>query len=78
MTKWKDSLYILGFVVMLAVTLLGWNKTSNESAAKDALQQSDIDRLKTEWGQYDFGVFEYKLDEMDEKLDKMITLVEAL
>ena len=74
----ERAIAVAGFTVLLIVTLIGWNNTSNKSAAENALLKADVDRLKTEWAQYDFGVFEYQLKEMDEKLDKITLLIEAL
>ena len=74
----ERAIAMAGFTVLLIVTLIGWNNTSNKSAAENALLRADVDRLKTEWAQYDFGVFEYQLNEMDEKLDKITLLIEAL
>jgi len=74
----ERAIAVAGFTILLIVTLLGWNNTSNKSAAESALLRADVDRLKTEWAQYDFGVFEYQLNEMDEKLDRITILIEAL
>ena len=74
----ERSIAVAGFAILLVVTLIGWNNTSNKSAAENALLKADVGRLKTEWSQYDFGVFEYQLKEMDEKLDKITLLIEAL
>lgn len=74
----ERAIAIAGFTILLVVTLIGWNNTSNKSAAENALLKADVERLKTEWAQYDFGVFEYQLKEMDEKLDKITLLIEAL
>ena len=74
----ERTIAVAGFTILLIVTLIGWNNTSNKSAAENALLKADVDRLKTEWAQYDFGVFEYQLNEMDEKLDRITLLIEAL
>lgn len=74
----ERTIAVAGFAILLVVTLIGWNNTSNKSAAENALLKADVGRLKTEWAQYDFGVFEYQLKEMDEKLDKITVLIEAL
>ena len=74
----ERAIAVAGFAILLVVTLIGWNNTSNKSAAENALLKADVERLKTEWAQYDFGVFEYQLNEMDEKLDEIKLLVEAL
>jgi len=74
----ERAIAVAGFAILLVVTLIGWNNTSNKSAAESALLRADVDRLKVEWAKYDFGVFEYQLNEMDEKLDKITLLIEAL
>lgn len=74
----ERAIAIAGFCILLIVTLLGWNQTSNKAAAVTAVMQEKIDRLEKEWDMYDFGVFEYKLEAMDEKLDEIKTLIEAL
>ncbi len=74
----ERTIAVAGFAILLVVTLIGWNNTSNKSAAENALLKADVGRLKTEWAQYDFGVFEYQLNDMDEKLDEIKALVEAL
>lgn len=75
--RWIErTITIAGFTIVLVVTLLGWNKTSNESAAETALLQHRVTTLEAEVDAHDFDVIEYKLDQVILALEDLKTKLE--
>ena len=65
----KDAIYLVTFIVSMGITIITF-------ASKFALLQDQVNRNKAELENHDLGLIEYKLTEMDHKLDKITTLLE--
>ena len=69
---WKDAITILAFILMAT----GWLTTRGTLIAKQALLEDQVDRNRIELETYDLSLIDYKLQEMNKKLDRITVLLE--
>ncbi len=68
---WKDGLYIIAFIIMVA----GYLNSRGNLIAEQALQKDQVDRNTAILTTYNLPILAYKMDEMDKKLDEVLDLL---
>ena len=68
---WKDGLYIIAFIIMVA----GYLNSRGNLIAEQALQKDQVDRNTAVLTTYNLPILAYKMDEMDKKLDEVLDLL---
>jgi hypothetical protein len=66
---WRDGIYIISLIVSIGIVVITFSN-------KFTLLQDQVNRNQTELETHDLGLLEYKLNEMDQKLDKITELLE--
>jgi len=69
----KDVAIIIGFIVTFGSVMIGW---SNERT-KRALLEDQVNRNTKELETYDLKLITYRLDDIDESLDKILIILEG-
>ena len=73
--RWKDNLAIIVSVIVLIGSTLGWVHEHGKRAAADALLNDQVQRNKRSLEAHNLELIEYRLEKVDEKVDRILVLL---
>jgi hypothetical protein len=65
---WRDVLYVLTILISMGITIITFSN-------KYTLLQDQVTRNKVELEQHNLDLIEYKLQEVDHKIDRVLELL---